>query len=336
MIRPNRPARQVWAGVILLLLVGMAGMLPAVHADDPAEQTPVADAAAPKVLSLDEIEKRLTAAPWASRFAIITRIFAILAGIAILLVGLWLAFDRKRAGAAALTRPRTPPPALFPPGQAFLLAAVGFLVVPALIMAVLTEVKGAVSFQDSALALAVGGLPVAALVVVRRVRARRPSVGLPVAVLRGLEGFCVATVFVVPAGLVTLLILKAMGHEPAAQELVSMVLTTRDESVPWTLLVFGVLIAPFTEEAIFRGLLYPAIRDAGPAGRAGAWRAAILVSALFAIVHRSATAALGLFCLALVLTWIYERTNSLLAIVVAHSTNNLLSLVPLLLARYGI
>ena len=186
------------------------------------------------------------------------------------------------------------------------------------------------------MALAIGGLPVALLVLQRRLQARRPSVGIPRAILGGISGFCVATAFVVPAGLLTMLVMKSAGQEPAAQELVSMMLTTEDESVPWTLLIVGVLIAPVTEEAMFRGLLYPAIRDAGPPGRAGVIRAAIIVSAIFAVVHRSATAALGLFCLAMVLTWIYERTNSLLAIVIAHATNNLLSLVPLLLARHGI
>jgi membrane protease YdiL (CAAX protease family) len=336
LIFQGTPARRVWGGVALLLLLGFAGVLPRAFAEEPAGKAPAAEDAKPEVLSLDDIEKRITRAPWASRVALISRGFAILAGIVILFVGLWLAFDRRKTGGGAPRAARTPPPCLFPPGQAFLLAAIGFLVVPALVMAVFSGVRDDVGFRESALALAIGGLPVALLVVVRRARARMPRVGLPLAVVRGLEGFCVATVFVVPAGLLTMLLMDAMGQKPAAQELVSMMLTTEDESIPWTLLVFGVLIAPFTEEAIFRGLLYPAIRDAGPAGRAGAIRAAILVSGIFAVVHRSATAALGLFCLALVLTWIYERTNSLLAIVITHGTNNLLSLVPLLLARHGI
>ena len=39
--------------------------------------------------------------------------------------------------------------------------------------------------------------------------------------------------------------------------------------------------------------------------------------------------------LAMVLTWVYEKTNSMAAIVIAHATNNFLSLVPLLMVRYA-
>ena len=329
---PTRP--RVWAALLLVLLVGFGGSLPLAAAEEPAEQAPAAEDAKPEVLSLDELEERITRSPWASRVALLSRGFALIAGLVILFVSLFLAYDRRRGGAPVT--PKTPPPSLFSPGMAFLLSAAGFLVVPGLVLLLLADGDGKVTFQQSAFALAVGGLPVAMLVVSRRLRARRPGVGIPRALVTGLSGFCVATALVIPAGLLTLVLMKAAGQEPAAQELVSMMLTTEDESVPWTLLVFGVLVAPFTEEAIFRGLLYPAIRDAGPAGRPGVIRAAILVSALFAVVHRSATAALGLFCLALVLTWIYERTNSLLAVVVTHGTNNLLSLLPLMLARYGI
>ena len=342
MIRPHPHRRQTWAALLLVLLIGLVGSVPTAAAEEPVEPPPAAEEEAePKVLSLGELEERITSAPWASRVALISRGFAILAGLVILLVGLWLAYDRRQAKAAGVAGatarpPRTPPPSLFPPGMSFLLAALGFLVVPTIVILILSDGAGKVSFQQSALALAIGGLPVASLVVQRRLRAKWPGTGLARAFVSGISGFCIATAFVVPAGLLTLLVMKYAGQEPAAQELVSMMLTTEDESVPWTLLVFGVLVAPFTEEAIFRGLLYPAIRDAGPPGRAGVIRAAILVSAIFAVVHRSATAALGLFCLAMVLTWIYERTNSLFAVVVAHGTNNLLSLLPLLLARYGI
>ena len=333
MSRSGSTRLRVWTGIALVLLMGLFGTLPVAGADEPVEAKTAEDGKA-AVLTLDQLEERITGSPWASRVALLSRGLAIVAGLVILLVSVWLAYDRRKSGVP--TKPKTPPPALFPAGKAFLLSVVGFVLIPAVVVLVLADGEGKVTFQQSALALAIGGLPVALLVVSRRLQARKPCVGIMRAVVAGLSGFCVATALVIPAGLLTLLLMKAADQEPAAQELVSMMLTTEDESVPWTLLIFGVLVAPFTEEAIFRGLLYPAIRDAGPAGRPGVIRAAIIVSVIFAAVHRSATAALGLFCLAMVLTWIYERTNSLLAIVVTHGTNNLLSLLPLLLARYGI
>src|SRR4029077_4227488 len=79
----------------------------------------------------------------------------------------------------------------------------------------------------------------------------------------------------------------------------------------WERLALGivtVLLAPVAEEILFRGLLYPWIKQAG-FPRLALWG----TSFLFAAVHMNLMTFLPLLVLALALTLLYERTDNLLA-----------------------
>jgi membrane protease YdiL (CAAX protease family) len=80
---------------------------------------------------------------------------------------------------------------------------------------------------------------------------------------------------------------------------------------------FAVVIAPVAEEFIFRGILFPLIKQLGYPKVAWFW-----VSFLFALIHMSVGIFIPLFVLALVLTWLYEKTDNLLAPIAAHSLFN--------------
>jgi membrane protease YdiL (CAAX protease family) len=109
---------------------------------------------------------------------------------------------------------------------------------------------------------------------------------------------------------------------------------------------FTLVIAPVAEEFIFRGMLYPFLKQFHwPAltrflrqlgwprlawfSRHRVWRmlAWLGVSFLFALIHGDAVAFVPLFLLALILTWLYERTGSLLAPITAHALFNAVNLV---------
>jgi membrane protease YdiL (CAAX protease family) len=81
-----------------------------------------------------------------------------------------------------------------------------------------------------------------------------------------------------------------------------------------------IVLAPFFEEIVFRGLLYGTLRRRfGPAG--SAWFSATL----FAAAHGYGLLGFASVVLSGVLwAWMYERTGSLLPGIVAHSLNNLL------------
>jgi hypothetical protein len=82
------------------------------------------------------------------------------------------------------------------------------------------------------------------------------------------------------------------------------------------------VIAPVAEEFIFRGMLFPFVRQLGHPRLA--WFG---VSALFALIHDDRAIFVPLFVLALALTWLYEKTGNLLAPIAAHALFNAANLV---------
>jgi len=117
-------------------------------------------------------------------------------------------------------------------------------------------------------------------------------------------------------------------HRPADQQLaVKMILDARTGMRVY-LGVFAVVLAPVAEEFFFRGLLFSTAKQFGwpKLGWFG-------VSFLFALMHVNAPTFLPLFVLALALTWLCEKTDGLLAPIIAHSLFNLANLIMLLLAE---
>ncbi len=81
--------------------------------------------------------------------------------------------------------------------------------------------------------------------------------------------------------------------------------------------VLILLLGPFFEEVIFRGLLYRALRR-----RFSFWPAAVLGSIAFAVLHGYLFLFLYVFVLGMVLTVLYERRGNLVAPLTFHITNN--------------
>ena len=92
--------------------------------------------------------------------------------------------------------------------------------------------------------------------------------------------------------------------------------------------VAAVLLAPLAEEVLFRGILYPALKQAGHP-RLALWGTALL----FAAVHLNVATFVPLTVLALVLTALYEWTNNLLAPIAAHVLFNAFNVVLLVVLQ---
>jgi membrane protease YdiL (CAAX protease family) len=94
-------------------------------------------------------------------------------------------------------------------------------------------------------------------------------------------------------------------------------------------LLFGamaILLAPVVEEVVFRGILYPAIKELGYP-RLALW----LTAVVFALTHANVVTFLSLTFFALALTSLYEHTESLWVPIGAHSLFNLANFAWLLL-----
>ncbi len=118
-------------------------------------------------------------------------------------------------------------------------------------------------------------------------------------------------------GAVASAVMLQLGMKPEAQQAVQMLQST--ESI-WRRAFYGlvaILIAPAAEEILFRGLVYPSIKQMG-FPRLALWG----TSLIFAATHVNAMALLPLTFVALMFTLLYEKTNNLLAPILAHSMFN--------------
>ena len=84
----------------------------------------------------------------------------------------------------------------------------------------------------------------------------------------------------------------------------------------------GVILTPLTEELLFRGVLYQALRRSMPVGGA-----ALLSALIFAAMHFTLALFIPLTVMGLVLALLYERSGSLLPSMLVHACNNAIILI---------
>jgi membrane protease YdiL (CAAX protease family) len=90
------------------------------------------------------------------------------------------------------------------------------------------------------------------------------------------------------------------------------------------MIFFAVVAAPIAEETLFRGILYPTLKKYGNASLA-LW----VSSVIFGAIHLNFAIFLPLMVLGMLLAWLYEKTNNLLACMAAHSLFNMINVVAL-------
>jgi len=79
-----------------------------------------------------------------------------------------------------------------------------------------------------------------------------------------------------------------------------------------------VVIAPVTEEVIFRGFILRGLLNHGTSART----AVMLSALLFGVMHLNPWQGAGAFCMGLVFGWVYLRTRSLALCMTLHAINN--------------
>jgi membrane protease YdiL (CAAX protease family) len=122
------------------------------------------------------------------------------------------------------------------------------------------------------------------------------------------------------------LVLLRLGMAPEAQLAVKML---QQKPPLGQLLVYGsgaIVLAPVAEEMLFRGILYPTLKQSGYR-RMALWGSSVL----FASTHMNLMAFVPLTFLALVLAWLYEKTASLLTPIVTHILFNAVNFALLVL-----
>lgn len=144
----------------------------------------------------------------------------------------------------------------------------------------------------------------------------------------------VAYARVLPAILLAAFLVRAvsqsLGREPGLQMLVTIVMEEDRPAVLALFVLFGIGIAPVTEEIMFRGFLQTAMREVLPP------RGAILASSfMFALVHGNAFAFLPILVLGLLLGHLFDKRRTLAAPIIVHAAHNALMMGLLLGYKYA-
>ncbi|MBI4660206.1 MAG: CPBP family intramembrane metalloprotease [Verrucomicrobia bacterium] len=113
-------------------------------------------------------------------------------------------------------------------------------------------------------------------------------------------------------------IMAKFHFDPIVQDTVQTLQAAESTELKILLGLLAVFVAPVAEELVFRGILYPAIKQRG-FPRLALWG----TSLLFAAIHNNAMIFLSLTLLAVLLTLLYETTDNLLAPILTHSLFNL-------------
>jgi len=130
------------------------------------------------------------------------------------------------------------------------------------------------------------------------------------------------------ATLILFLISQKLGFKPTGQAAIYLLLNLKD---PWLLLFFGfqiVVLAPLSEELLFRGFIYPSIRN-----KANIMLSAIITSIIFASLHGNLFGFFIIFILSIALCYIYEKTQNLTLAVLFHAMHNSLVFLTILLFK---
>jgi uncharacterized protein len=112
-------------------------------------------------------------------------------------------------------------------------------------------------------------------------------------------------------------IITLLHQTPDQQVAVQVLETTKAPAQRAVFALAAIVMAPFVEEILFRGILYPLLKHHGYP-RLALWG----TSLLFAAVHIHLATFVPLFVFGMILVWIYERTDTLLAPILTHATFN--------------
>lgn len=113
-------------------------------------------------------------------------------------------------------------------------------------------------------------------------------------------------------------LMRLAGMTPQAQTAVDVVMNSSSVVRKIYYGVSAVVLVPPAEELLFRGLIYPSIKQTGRPLLA-IWGTSIL----FAAIHFNMLAMIPLLFVALMLTLLYEATDNLLVPIIAHALFNL-------------
>lgn len=155
----------------------------------------------------------------------------------------------------------------------------------------------------------------------------RPPLALGTSLLPGAAAFLLSLPLVVLAGLAWTGLLKLCGLPVEPQDAVAFFTRTKSPVLIAALIALAAVVAPLTEELIFRAGLFRYVRTRLPR-----WAALLLPACLFAALHNHLASFAPLVVLGIVFSLAYERTGRIATAMVAHALFNTYSVLRIFLA----
>lgn len=133
----------------------------------------------------------------------------------------------------------------------------------------------------------------------------------------GLTTFLISLPLIVLVGLLWLGVMKLIGLPPERQDLVRLFTETKSPVLLVFMIVLATVLAPVTEELIFRAGLFRFARTRLPR-----WAALLLPACCFAALHNHFATFAPLVVLGVIFSLAYERTGRIATSIVAHGLFN--------------
>lgn len=146
----------------------------------------------------------------------------------------------------------------------------------------------------------------------------RVGFALPGALSSGLVTFLITLPVITAVSLVWQLVLKLCHYKIQPQDSIDLLRHTDSLVLRITLVSVATLIAPISEELLFRAGIFRYVRTRLPR-----WLALLLPALLFALLHLDLGSFVPLMALAVVFSLAYERTGNIGTTMVAHALFNL-------------
>ena len=140
--------------------------------------------------------------------------------------------------------------------------------------------------------------------------------------VRGILTFVVAVPLALGAGALGVYLLERAGLPVERQELIDLFAEVRSPALLAFMAALALVVAPISEELVFRAGLFRYLRTRLPR-----WAAYLLSAGLFALLHTNWPSFPPLFVLGLIFALAYERTGSIAVPMIAHALFNLNTLL---------
>ncbi len=156
------------------------------------------------------------------------------------------------------------------------------------------------------------------LILMRYIRLSQLGVRKTPVLIYATLGLYAASIWLLfPAAFINHAVVSKFGIKSSLNPAIPLFFMLENDSTQYLLLFQIVILGPVVEELFFRGFLFGWLRKKMPFVLA-----ALCVSALFSVIHRTHNVVLPLFILSFLLCFLYERTHNMANSILFHSFHN--------------